>query len=122
MSFVGASVEEAYRIMLLLATVLQLVPFLYMYAALICLAKGSDFRKAVYSRGTLLAGGTSGFAATAVGMIVAFWPQTSGQLVWLFELKMVVGCAFFILLAVFFFFIYSRRASADAPVPKHAQS
>ena len=35
MSFVGATVEQAYRTMLLLAVVLQLVPFLYMYAALV---------------------------------------------------------------------------------------
>ncbi|MFY9527572.1 MAG: APC family permease [Candidatus Acidiferrales bacterium] len=121
MSFVGASVEEAYKIMLLLATVLQLVPFLYMFAALIRLANASDFQKAVYSRGTILAGGISGIVATAVGMIVAFWPQTSGQAVWLFELKMGVGCAFFILLAVFFFFIYSRRTPAGAAVPKRVQ-
>jgi amino acid transporter len=117
MSFVGATVEQAYRTMLLLAVVLQLVPFLYMYAALVRLAARSDARDGYYKKRTLWMAGISGLVTTAVGMCVAFLPQTNGEPVWLFELKMVSGCAFFLGLGAFFYFIYSRRASGGSRAP-----
>ena len=109
MSFVGATVEEAYQILLLLAVVLQLVPYLYMFGALIAVAMRGDLQEAYYSRATIWLAGLSGFASTALGMIVAFVPPAGRhELPWLFELKMFIGCAFFIGLATFFFFVYSR--------------
>jgi amino acid transporter len=110
MSFVGATVEEAYQILLLLAVVLQLVPFLYMFGALIAVAMRNDLRDAYYTRTTIWLAGLSGFASTALGMIVAFVPPADRhEPPWLFELKMLVGCTFFLGLAAFFFFVYSRR-------------
>ncbi len=122
LSFVGATVEEAYRVLLLLAVVLQLVPFLYMYAALVRLAARTDYRRVFYKRATLWAAGLSGFASTAVGMAVAFVPA-EGRLepAWLFELKMLVGCASFLGLAVLLFYAYSRRKAGEdfrAPRPE----
>ena len=115
MSFVGATVEQAYEIMLLLAVVLQLVPFLYLYGALIRIAMREDLGNAFYGRKTLWFAGISGFATTALGMIVAFVPPEGRQeATWLFETKMVVGCAFFLGLAGFFYFVYSRRKSREA--------
>jgi len=115
MSFVGATVEQAYEIMLLLAVVLQLVPFLYLYGALIRIAMRKDLGDAFYGRKTLWFAGISGFATTAIGMMVAFVPPAGRQeATWLFETKMAVGCAFFIGLAAFFFFVYSRRKNRDA--------
>jgi amino acid transporter len=103
--------------MLLLAVVLQLVPFLYMYAALVRLAARSDARDGYYKKRTLWMAGISGLVTTAVGMCVAFLPQTNDEPVWLFELKMVSGCAFFLGLGAFFYFIYSRRASGGSRAP-----
>lgn len=118
MSFFGATVEQAYKTMLDLAVVLQLVPFLYVYAALIDLARSSVEGEGRYSRGTLWLAGLSGFLTTALGMIVAFIPQRGGEPVWLFETKLSAGCIFFLGLAAFFFFFYSRRKAADsAPQP-----
>lgn len=114
MSFVGATVEEAYQIMLLLAVVLQLVPFLYVYAALIRIALRDDLGDGFYKRRTLWLAGLSGFATTAIGMIVAFVPPADrNEPAWLFELKMFAGCAFFIGLAAFFFYVYSRRKERE---------
>jgi hypothetical protein len=42
-------------------------------------------------------------------MIVAFVPPSGVKSVPIFEVKMVLGTAFFIVLAGFFFFVYSRR-------------
>ena len=110
MSFAGATVEQAYKIMLYLAVVLQLVPFLYMHAALVRLAARRDWTRAYHTRRTLWAAGLCGLVTTALGMVLAFSPPSDRrESIWLFELKMVVGCAFFVGLAAFFFHIYSRR-------------
>ncbi len=122
MSFAGATVEQAYKTLLLLAVVLQLVPFLYMYAALVRLAGHRDYLPGRYSRRTLWAAGISGFVTTAVGICVAFLPQANGEATWLFELKMAAGTAFFLGLGAFFFFIYSRRAGVEAPRVPDVQS
>ncbi|HKS65686.1 MAG TPA: APC family permease [Candidatus Acidoferrales bacterium] len=114
MSFVGATVEQAYEILLLLAVVLQLVPFLYVYAALIRIAMREDLGGAFYGRRTLWFAGISGFATTATGMVVAFVPPAGRQeATWLFETKMLIGCAFFLGLAAFFFYVYSRRKNRE---------
>jgi amino acid transporter len=111
MSFVGSSVEQAYKVLLSLAVVLQLIPFLYMYGALIRIAAGKAATNGPYGRKTLWAAGISGFVTTAVGMGVAFVPPAD-EVVWIFELKMALGCMFIIGLGAFFFFVYSRRVSA----------
>ncbi len=108
MSFVGAQVKEAFVTMLDLAVVLQLVPFLYMYAALIRLGIRAD-GQGQYTPAKLKLAGASGLITTAVGMVVAFVPSRQIQSVWIFEVKMAAGTAFFLLLAGFFFFIYGRR-------------
>jgi glutamate:GABA antiporter len=108
MSFVGAQVKEAFVTMLDLAVVLQLIPFLYMYAGLIRLA-GRAEAAGHYSRKTILVAGWCGLLTTVVAVAVAFVPSHQIDSVWLFEIKMVVGTLFFVGLAAFFFFVYSRR-------------
>jgi amino acid transporter len=108
MSFVGAQVKEAFVTMLNLAVVLQLVPFLYMYGGLIKLGLAYDTH-GHYSKSTLLIAGWSGLLTTALAMAVAFVPSHQIESVWLYEIKMVVGTLFFVALAAFFFFVYSRR-------------
>ena len=108
MSFVGAQVKEAFVTMLDLAVVLQLIPFLYMYAGLIKLA-GRPEATGHYSKRTVLVAGWCGLSTTVLGVAVAFVPSHQIDSIWLFEIKMVVGTLFFVGLAAFFFFVYSRR-------------
>jgi amino acid transporter len=108
MSFVGAQVKEAFVTMLDLAVVLQLVPFLYMYAGLIKIARNTE-AEGHYSKRTILLAGASGLLTTALGMAVAFVPSHQIESIWVFETKMVGGTVFFLGLAAFFFFVYSRR-------------
>jgi hypothetical protein len=89
--------------------VLQLVPFLYVYAALVRIAQCANDGEGRYGKGTLMAAGLSGLITTAIGMIVAFVPPSGVKSVPIFELKMTVGTVFFLALAGFFFFVYSRR-------------
>ncbi len=118
MSMSGATVEQAYKTLLLLAVVLQLIPFLYMYLALIRLAGEAGFTPARYSPRVLRAAGYSGLVTTALGMVVAFLPQESGEPLWRFELKMLGGTAFFLVLAAGLFLVYARKAAAREREPE----
>lgn len=112
-SFLGASVKEAYLTMLDLAVVLQLVPFLYMYAGLVRLAKAGGRRAGSgpgrYSPRVLMLAGVSGLTTTALGMGLAFVPARTISSIGLFELKMVVGTVLFVVVASMFFRIYAAR-------------
>jgi amino acid transporter len=112
MSFVGAGVKEAFVTMLDLAVVLQLVPFLYMHAALLKLAGQTVPGEGHYSKTTLLVAGSCGLVTTILGMGVAFIPSHQIESIRLFEIKMFTGTIFFIGLAWFFFFVYGRRKAA----------
>ena len=114
MSFVGASVREAYVTLLDLAVVLQLVPYLYLYAALLkySLAGAPPGRR--YSKRTLRVAGLSGLLTTGLGMIVAFVPSRQIESVLLFELKMFLGCGVFLVLAAVFYWRGRRSRLAWA--------
>jgi amino acid transporter len=112
MSFMGATVEQGYKTLLDLAVVLQLVPFLYLYAGLIDLARRPDDGRGRYSKGMLWFAGLSGVITTGIGMIVAFIPQREGEALWAFETKMAAGTLLFLALAAVFYFTSSRRRGA----------
>lgn len=112
MSFVGAGVKEAFVTMLDLAIVIQLIPFLYMYAALLKLAKPAAREEGRYSRPKLLLAGSCGLTTTALAIGVAFIPSHQIKSIRVFELKMGIGTLLLLGLAAFFFFIYGRRKTA----------
>ena len=103
LSFLGASVREAYVTLLDLAVVLQLVPYLYLYAALLRYSAPEAEAPRRYSKRTLRLAGLAGFFSTALGMLVAFVPSRQIESVLLFEAKMLLGCGVFLGLAVFFY-------------------
>ncbi len=109
MSFIGATVKEAYETMLHLAVILQLVPFLYMFAALVRLARQNDATPARYSKRLLFTAGLSGFGVTSLGIGLAFVPPPLIPSVWWFEVKTVLGSVFFLGLAAALFRIYAAR-------------
>jgi glutamate:GABA antiporter len=114
LNFLGGSVQETFQKLLSLAVVLQLVPFLYMFAALLRLAVGEADGKGRYSKGVLIAAGTSGLITTILAIIVAFFPAQQITSVFLYEVWMVGGTVLFIGLAAFFFYVYGRRKVASA--------
>src|SRR5208282_4974698 len=52
--YASGGVQEAFQTMFSLAVVLQLVPFLYVFGALLKFAFGGDLAGARYARGTLM--------------------------------------------------------------------
>ena len=112
MNFWGSGVQESFQRMLSLAVVLQLIPFLYIFLALLKLAWSDDFQKQRYGRTTLLLAGASGLLTTVLGIGLAFFPAQQITSLSSYEIWMVAGTLFFIGAAAFFFFVYGRRKTA----------
>jgi hypothetical protein len=101
-------VQETFQKLLSLAVVLQLVPFLYVFGALLKMA-GDRSTKTYYSRTTLVAAGLSGLLTTTLGIVMVFFPAQQITSLWSYEVWMFGGTLFFIGLAAFFFYVYGRR-------------
>jgi amino acid transporter len=111
-SFTGAGVQETFQKLLSLAVVLQLIPFLYMFGALLRIAWQKSFTRGRYGKTTLIAAGFSGLLTTIVGIALAFFPAQQITSLLSYEVWMFGGTLAFIGLAAFFFFIYGRRKAA----------
>jgi amino acid transporter len=111
-SFTGAGVQETFQKLLSLAVVLQLIPFLYMFGALLKIALGDSFVQGRYGKTTLILAGFSGFITTGLGIALAFFPAQQIKSLLSYEVWMFGGTLFFIGLAAFFFFVYGRRKAA----------
>jgi amino acid transporter len=110
----SGGVQEAFQTMLSLAVVLQLVPFIYVFAALLKFAFAETTGKGRYGKSVLLFAGGSGLLTTVLGIVVAFSPAKQITSVWRYEVTMFGLTLFIIALAAFFFFIYGRRKLALA--------
>ena len=117
MSFIGASVKEAYLTLLDLSVVLQMLSYLYLYATMARVAFGKAAADGFYGKTRLRFAAVSGLAATTVGMIVAFVPSRQIDSIWRFELKMILTCAVFLALAAGLFAYYSRIRGTEPAVP-----
>jgi amino acid transporter len=102
-------VQETFQKLLSLAVVLQLIPFLYVFGALLKIAFSDSFVKARYSKTTLILSGASGLVTTIMGIALAFFPAQQVKSYLWYEVWMFGGTLFFIGLAAFFFFVYGRR-------------
>ena len=111
-TFTGAGVQETFQKLLSLAVVLQLVPFIYMFGALLKIAASDSFVKGRYSKPTLFFAGASGLVTTILGITLAFFPAQQISSIFSYEVWMFGGTLFFIGLAAFFFFVYGRRKAA----------
>ncbi|HZD50473.1 MAG TPA: APC family permease, partial [Silvibacterium sp.] len=110
MSFLGVSVGEAYLTLLDLAVILQLLPTCYLFSSLLKHAlDGKSTLNA--SKPYLLANGAGGLLAATVGLIVAFIPSRQVTSIWLYEIKLIVGCVLVFGSAYLFY----RNAQRTAP-------
>jgi amino acid transporter len=109
LNFVGAGVQETFQKLLSLAVVLQLVPFIYMFGALVKFALTESETKGQYGRTTLFLAGLSGLLTTILGIALVFFPAQQITSLWSYELWMFGGTLFFVGLAAFFFYVYGRR-------------
>ena len=116
MSFIGATVKEAYLTLLDLSVVLQMLSYLYLYATLLAVAIRGASVAGYFGRSGIWLAALSGLSATLLGLIVAFVPTRQISSIWIFELKMFLGCGLFLGLAAFLFWYYSRRKAQSRHV------
>jgi glutamate:GABA antiporter len=119
MSFAGAAVKEAFVTMLDLSAVLNLLPYVYIFAAILLLT--SNKKAALRPPGrfgiyTLRIIGSVGLFTTLLGIAVVFVPSKQVRSVPLFELKMFSGSLFFLALGSFFFLNGRRKLRAHPQV------
>ena len=102
-SLFGVDVFQAYVTLLRLTVDTNLIPFLYLFAGLVRLARAQG-------NAWLALNGYVGFFTTALAMLVTFLPDEHITNVWLFEAKLVTGLGAFLAAAVFCFYFFRRRA------------
>jgi glutamate:GABA antiporter len=114
MSFAGAAVKEAFITMLDLSAVLNLVPYVYIFAAILMLTsnKKAELRRCGrFSNYTLRAIGSVGLFTTLLAIAVVFVPSKQVGSVPLFELKLFSGSVFFLGLGALIFYNGCRKAA-----------
>jgi amino acid transporter len=112
-----AGAGEVFQRLLSLAVVLQLVPFVYVFGALVKFSVTESAPRGRYGRISMFLAGSSGLLTTILGIALVFFPTQQITSLWSYEIWMVGGTLAFIGLAVFFFFIYGRlKEPQPAPV------
>lgn len=106
-SYLGASVSEAYLTLLAITVIIQMIPSLYMFAALLkqsrALAPGTRRRR--YTISNALAG----LLSSTFAMGVAFIPALSTGHIWIYEIKLV-GATSVVLGSAFFLYFRASRS------------
>ena len=99
-SLTGANVREAYELLLKSSVVIQLIPFLYLFAGL-------------FKIGSNRIWGVLGFLATALGVILAFIPTSDVSAPLRFILEVSASFVIMIGAAVLLYWIAYRRKVAE---------
>ena len=115
MSYAAASVGEAYLTLLSIAVILQMVPNLYMFAAL---WKTAALDAGPSRRGFLRWSAVSGLTASGLGICLAFVPTGEVLSVWAYEAKLISVSILVVGFALFFYFRAQMQRGAVAPA-KH---
>ncbi len=107
-------IKEVFQVLLGAAVVLNLIPFLYVFGALLKLSASASFQRGVYSRTVLTMVGAVGFPTTVLGIVLelVFMPEGFRSLLrW--DLEVFGTTLLFVALAFFFFFVYGRQKAAS---------
>jgi amino acid transporter len=113
MSYMGASVSEAYLTLLSIAVVLQLIPNIYMFAALIKHAwmQRSEGR----GRSYILSNGLAGLLSSTLGVCLAFVPAEATGHIWTYELKLTAAIGT-VLASALLLYSRARRKRGRQPI------
>jgi amino acid transporter len=109
MSFIGASVKEAYLTLLDLAVALQMISYTYLFSALMRRSFSRNIPTRYFPRPLLQIVSIVGLLTAVLGFTMAFVPSRQIESIFSFELKMVVTLGLFLGLAAGLFFYYLKR-------------
>jgi glutamate:GABA antiporter len=118
---IGSSVHDMYMILLQTTIVLQLIPYLYMFGALIRIRRSPAHFGAgegFFTQSWICyAAGVMGIGMTLFGLVFAFYPSTGVQDVVWFELKLLLGTLGFLIPAVLIYRWNASRNRVGVAVP-----
>lgn len=103
------SVESMYLVLVLMATVIYFIPFLFLILAYINLRRHGALNKKFLPDGIAYPLAITVFVAVSLGIILSFVPNAelkTGYDILIYEIELLGGCAFFLALGIW---IYSRR-------------
>ncbi len=118
MSFIGASVQEAYLTLLDLAVALQMISYIYLFLSLLKRAFSKSSEPRYFRRPVLQIAAIAGLSMATLGFAMAFVPSRQISSIGSFELKMSLTLGFILALASGLFFYYSRMRPEPAPEPE----
>jgi glutamate:GABA antiporter len=113
MSFIGASVKEAYVTLLDLSAAIQMMSYLYLFASLVRLAFSRNFTQVYFGRGLLRVTSVGGLAMALVAFVTAFIPSRQVSSIWSFEAKMILTLIALLTVAAGLFFYYRQQKPAE---------
>jgi glutamate:GABA antiporter len=108
MSFIGASVQEAYLTLLDLAVALQMISYMYLFLSLLKRAFSKSSEPRYFRRPVLQIASVAGLSMAILGFSMAFVPSRQISSIGSFELKMFLTLGFILALASGLFVYYSR--------------
>jgi amino acid transporter len=109
LSMIGADVTEAYQILLKATVVINLIPFVYIFLALVTLDRITPGQRAA---------GVVGAIVSAAGIAAAFLPDDEVSSVVVFELKMAAGVLAPLALGLWLFTRSRRQAALSLRDPR----
>jgi amino acid transporter len=113
MSFIGASVKEAYLTLLDLAAALQMISYMYLFASLVRRAFSRDFQRVYFGQTLLRVTSALGLGMTLLALGMAFVPSRQVSSIWSFEVKMFITLAAMLGLACGLFFYYRAQKPVE---------
>jgi glutamate:GABA antiporter len=118
MSFIGASVQEAYLTLLDLSVALQMISYIYLFLALLKRAFSKSSEPRYFRRPVLQFAAVFGVIMAAGGFVMAFVPSRQIASIGSFELKMFLTLGFILALASGLFLYYSRNRAEPSAEPE----
>lgn len=113
MSFLGATVEDAYLTLVDLAVALQMMSYAYVFASLLMRRLRKPHEPSRFGSSTLMAASISGCALAAAGFFMAFVPTRPVSSIWIFEIKMITTLTLLLGIGAGSFFYYSRQGARN---------
>jgi amino acid transporter len=114
MSFVGASVKEAYLTLLDLAVALQMISYSYLFLSLLRRVFSNTTPVRRFPRWLLQIVSIAGLITAFLGFAMAFMPSSQIESIFAFEAKMAGTLLLFLAIAAALFFHYSRPKFHDS--------
>lgn len=110
MAAVGSSVGDMYLFLLQTTVVLQLIPYVYMFAALLKVRATYGVSGGYFSsKYVTLISGLVGGAMTIFGIAFAFVPSTTISSILIYEIKLILSCVGFLIPAFIFYRINLKK-------------